>query len=576
MRRWLLALLFICTAPGLVWAQSPPQTETLTVSSTALPISAGILTNPQNLQATACLVSVETDAIRVRYDGTDPTAGVGHPFAAGETFPVLGAARLRLLRMIRQTTDASVTVTCSYGEATAGIGASGGGGSTASTVAVDSFLDSGGDDMTDDGNDSLNVTIVSGGGTGGTSSDNGAAFPTPGTAAGFNDGTNMQGAVVFDLDTGAGTEYVLGASMRIGASGASIPITAGAGAVAAGTPRVTLASDDPLVAAVFVDDDDVTDDTSSGLLGVCWYESSPSTATDGDAAIIHCDNDGAVHVADGGNSLTVDASDLDVQSGGVDLAQESGGNLDTITSTLGGLSITEDGAVSGGEEGIMILCARRDTSSDSSSGMDDDFSMCSVDSNGRLYVNATLYNSSGTEITVSDVVEDAGETADGSGPMVLSVRRDTPASSAGTSGDNATFNTDSLGALYARTVDPCSSTTAKQYIPIDITSATTTELTASLAGASTYWYVCALNLVTTAANAVALVDDDTDNCASVTAGLAGGLTAAEGWSFAANGGISMGNGAATIMKSVTANSVLCLVTSAATQLSGQIVAVPAL
>lgn len=123
--------------------------------------------------------------------------------------------------------------------------------------------------------------------------------------------------------------------------------------------------------------------------------------------------------------------------------------------------------------------------------------------------------------------------------------------------------------------DPCA-VSVKTHITINISTATTTELTPSLAGASTKWYVCALNIVTAAANNVALVDDDTDGCGSPTAGLAGGVTAASGWNFAANGGIVAGNGGNTVFKSVTSNSVLCLMTSAATQLSGsiQVVAAP--
>jgi hypothetical protein len=60
-----------------------------------------------------------------------------------------------------------------------------------------------------------------GGGGGGTSSNFGAAFPAAGTAAGFSDGINMQGARVFDGDSGAGTEYVAGAILRCVASGGS-------------------------------------------------------------------------------------------------------------------------------------------------------------------------------------------------------------------------------------------------------------------------------------------------------------------------------------------------------------------
>ena len=186
-------------------------------------------------------------------------------------------------------------------------------------------------------------------------------------------------------------------------------------------------------------------------------------------------------------------------------------------------------------------------------------------------VKVTLYNSSGTELTTTEEAEDGAHTDGDLGPVVMSRRIDVAASSAGTTGDYAVFNTDALGQIWARHLDPCTGV-AKTAIPIDISTATTTELTASLAGASTHYYVCSLNLVTAAANNVALVDDDSDNCASVTSGVAGGFgSAAEGWNFGANGGLTLGNGGATVAKTNGTNRVLCLMTSAATQLSGAIV-----
>lgn len=76
----------------------------------------------------------------------------------------------------------------------------------------------------------LSVQIVDGsgnqvtsfGGSGGTASNFASAFPASGTAAGWSDGTNMQGARVFDADTGAGSQYVMGANLRISGSGGSI------------------------------------------------------------------------------------------------------------------------------------------------------------------------------------------------------------------------------------------------------------------------------------------------------------------------------------------------------------------
>jgi len=68
---------------------------------------------------------------------------------------------------------------------------------------------------------SVDVTVVGGGG-GGTSSAFGSAFPADGTAAGFSDGTNMRGGKVFDLDSGAGSDYIIGMSLRFANSGGSV------------------------------------------------------------------------------------------------------------------------------------------------------------------------------------------------------------------------------------------------------------------------------------------------------------------------------------------------------------------
>ncbi len=60
-----------------------------------------------------------------------------------------------------------------------------------------------------DANGYLKVAIASGGGSGGTSSDFGSAFPTPGTAAGFTNGTNMTAARVGDVNNvAAATNYL--------------------------------------------------------------------------------------------------------------------------------------------------------------------------------------------------------------------------------------------------------------------------------------------------------------------------------------------------------------------------------
>lgn len=101
----------------------------------------------------------------------------------------------------------------------------------------------------DTGQVSMPVRVISSlaGGAGGTSSSYGAAFPASGTASGFSDGTNMQGARVFDTDTGGGTQYTLGVNLRVGASGGSAEAAAGAGTTSTSTLRVVLPTDQTVI-----------------------------------------------------------------------------------------------------------------------------------------------------------------------------------------------------------------------------------------------------------------------------------------------------------------------------------------
>src|SRR5579883_317704 len=104
-----------------------------------------------------------------------------------------------------------------------------------------------GANVVDTVNTALRVNVVAGGASGGTSSSFGAAVPGTGTAAGFSDGTNMQLARVFDADTGAGTQYVLGVNLRKSASGGSTEL-AGQATMTNSIP-VAIASDQSAVPA---------------------------------------------------------------------------------------------------------------------------------------------------------------------------------------------------------------------------------------------------------------------------------------------------------------------------------------
>ena len=57
-------------------------------------------------------ITVETDSVRVTWDGTDPVASAaGHLFAAGDSFRLNSAAAIQNFKVTRQTGDCAIEVT---------------------------------------------------------------------------------------------------------------------------------------------------------------------------------------------------------------------------------------------------------------------------------------------------------------------------------------------------------------------------------------------------------------------------------------------------------------------------------
>jgi hypothetical protein len=120
-------------------------------------------------------------------------------------------------------------------------------------------------------------------------------------------------------------------------------------------------------------------------------------------------------------------------------------------------------------------------------------------------------------------------------------------------------------ATNAVVLDPCR-TQANIFKPISQTASA--QLVTGTSAKKIY--ICSINLVTASANNVAMVEGTGTVCATGIAGMAGGTTAATGWNFAANGGLTQGNGMGSIMAEATNADNLCLLQSAAVQLSGVI------
>ena len=106
------------------------------------------------------------------------------------------------------------------------------------------------------------------------------------------------------------------------------------------------------------------------------------------------------------------------------------------------------------------------------------------------------------------------------------------------------------------------------FVNVTVSSATTTLLVTGVSGR--HVRICGISLVTAAANNVALVSGTGATCATGTTGMTGGTTAATGYNLAANGGIAQGSGLGAINQTNATGDSVCVITSAATQLSGRL------
>jgi hypothetical protein len=118
----------------------------------------------------------------------------------------------------------------------------------------------------------------------------------------------------------------------------------------------------------------------------------------------------------------------------------------------------------------------------------------------------------------------------------------------------------------AQSSDPCTFQ-VKQFARINLT--TNTQVITGITEKKVH--ICSVNVVVAAATNVAIVEGTGTTCGTSTAALiSGGTTAATGWNLAANGGIAHGNGGASIDRTASTGTNVCVLVSAANQTSGTI------
>jgi len=231
--------------------------------------------------------------------------------------------------------------------------------------------------------------------------------------------------VKFASDDVGGKHYPI-SKIALGALNSVTLLSGGAGSVDAGTPRTTLAADDPAVSLLG------TIDADTGVIA--------GDTTSIDAKITAC-NTGAVVLAAG----TAEIGKLAAGSAAIGTVSTTSQIPGTGATNLGK---AEDGGHTTGDTGVMALAVRQ--SADAAlSGSDLDYEPLQTDASGFLKVNIKAGSASGTEYT-----EDAAATANPAGGALIVIREDARAGSLTTTdGDNVAVRGNNSGEMYVKTTD---------------------------------------------------------------------------------------------------------------------------
>lgn len=311
--------------------------------------------------------------------------------------------------------------------------------------------------------DGSGAQVTSFGGAGGTSSNYGSAFPSAGTALGYNDGTNMQGARVVDLDTSGGTFYGLATNLVKRTAGTPTELI-GQAAMASSLP-VVIASDQtsfPVTLASITssvvpgtgatnlgkaeDAVHTTGDTGVMALGIRRDTAAASSGTTGDYEPFSTDANGRLWTNPFPASPAA-ATYLPVR------LTDSSGFLDTPF-------YTHDGALTPASTKGAMAMLRASAAAPSNVSAGDDAVLPWGLLNGSQVVNlasgGTLITGTGSSLNINctagcsggtQYAEDAAGASGDTGTIALAQRNDTPGTLAGTSGDYATLQLDANGAL---------------------------------------------------------------------------------------------------------------------------------
>lgn len=424
-------------------------------------------------------------------------------------------------------------------------------------VTVTSILDDDSDSIMDNANDALRVSIVAGGGTGGTASADDADFTattTSGTPAmgvyessptsvtdgdmgivGITAGRRLKTSATIDTALPAGTNAIGKLASNDGVdigdvTATNLPATVdtNSGNKSASTLRVVLATDQPALTNKLL----VTPDLPSGASSLAEQQSQTThlATIAGDTTNIET----SVQLIDDTVATTASA----ITSKGIAMAGTDGTNARILkTDTSGELQVDVVGALPAGTNAIGKLSAN--------SGVDI----------GDVDVTSVI---AGTGATNLGKAEDAGHTTGDTGVYVLGVRNNTPnTATTNADSDYSQLSTDMVGgirtALYETDFAVLGTNHVKKYYT---NAGAVTDGIVWSPAAGKRWYVTDLIINVSAAATVTFEDDK-----------AGGDEVVLKLDLAANSGIThhfatplfSGEDAADLLVTTSAGNIYCTV-----------------
>jgi len=366
--------------------------------------------------------------------------------------------------------------------------------------------------------------------------------------------SGQSGALVMGAVTTAAPSYTTAQSAPLSlTTGGLLRVAIEAGAGSGGT---AIADDAAFTAAT----------TSVTPAGAFFDDVAPDSVNEGDAGAVRMSanrnlyntirdaagNERGANVT-AANALVVDGSAVTQPVSAVNLDVQIGGS-DTVTVTG---SLANDGVAAGSNRLGVLPAVVQNSAPTLTDGRN---AALSLTTGGAARVIVT--NAAGAAQTLaSDLAEDGAHVDGETGPLVLTRRIDTASSSAGSSGDRATFNTDSLGRLWVRPGNPCEDHARIQTAAISNSTSGNVEVVAL--NGSDLIYVCGYSLIAGAATGVRFVYGTGTACATGETGLTGA------WALAANGGITQANGGAPQFV-VPAGNAFCTENTGANAIAGHV------